>query len=159
MKAWALWRQLDFSKAARSEFGGKGLPQLLTLVHELHGKLEVIAEVQVQLGSKTLNDIQKSLMDLVGSIHNLAGLDEAQFFSNKARIFQDIQNQYDAILEHYPNALTLFRALRPEREADEQENRLKEVIAQAEHEREKQRAALEQLVNQLNEANAVKRAA
>ncbi|UJH69075.1 hypothetical protein [Allomuricauda sp. SCSIO 65647] len=102
------WSELELKKVYREDLGTVSLINLKTLIEDLTNKIKRTDTVKDKLGDSLLSSVYNIYRQITAYLNQLVGYNNEQFVSNKTTLENQIKNQYQQLLNHWPQVVAII---------------------------------------------------
>ena len=126
------WKELDYEKIYREELGTESFVNIKTLIDDLTTKFNRTDQVKEKIGDTLLAQVYNVYKQIIAKLNQVINFDNGQFVSNKATIENQINAQYEQLLNHWPQVVAIINDTAENQDASELLSQLEKLSAKSE---------------------------
>lgn len=113
------WKQLDYEKIYREELGTESFVNIKTLINDLTTKINRTDQVKEKIGDSLLSQVYNVYKQIIAQLNQVINYNNGQFVSNKAAIENQINTQYENLLNYWPQVVAIINDTAENQDASE----------------------------------------
>jgi ElaB/YqjD/DUF883 family membrane-anchored ribosome-binding protein len=126
------WKELDYEKIYREELGTESFVNIKTLIDNLTTKFNRTDQVKEKIGDTLLAQVYNVYKKIIAQLNQVINYDNGQFVSNKAAIENQINAQYEQLLNHWPQVVAIINDTAENQDASELLSQLEKLSVKSE---------------------------
>jgi hypothetical protein len=113
------WKELDYEKIYREDLGTESFINIKTLIDDLTTKISRTDQVKEKIGDSLLSQVYNVYKQIIAQLNAVINYSNGQFVSNKNTIENQINAQYEQLLNHWPQVVAIINDTAENQDASE----------------------------------------
>jgi len=126
------WKELDYEKIYREDLGTESFVNIKTLIDDLTTKINRTDKVKDKIGDTLLSQVYNVYKQIIAKLNQVISYDNGQFVSNKSAIENQINAQYEQLLNHWPQVVAIINDTAENQDASELLSQLEKLSIKSE---------------------------